>query len=194
MIRFTANVDRTIEAISFLIQESSNRGRVPTQYEIVKSLFLADRAHLNRFGRPITFDRYVAMLHGPVPSLAYDLLKPDFAWSTVGQSSPPWRYESDGPKKRRYFLFEEAPQFNNISQSDQGELRDALSTVQSLTFPQLRRLTHEDPAYVSAWRDDDEGASYPMDMALLLDDRSDAAMDDLRYLAELNGGDFVSAG
>ena len=48
-----------------------------TQYDIVKSLFLADKAHLNRYGRPITFDNYFAMKDGPVPNLAYNLLKRD---------------------------------------------------------------------------------------------------------------------
>ena len=38
-------------------------------------MFLAEKYHLVRYGRPITGDRYDAMKDGPVPSFTYDLFK-----------------------------------------------------------------------------------------------------------------------
>lgn len=93
---FKPDKDRILEAILFLIGRSSSL----SQYEIVKSLFLADRTHLNTYGRPITFDNYVAMEHGPVPSLAYDALKPSYNFAGTFKEERPWVTIRDGKKNR----------------------------------------------------------------------------------------------
>ena len=41
----------------------------------MKLLWLADRIHLNRYGRTILRDKYCALPHGPVPSNTMDLSK-----------------------------------------------------------------------------------------------------------------------
>jgi Protein of unknown function (DUF4065) len=38
-------------------------------------IFIADRDHLRRFGRPVTGDAYIAMDNGPVLSRIYDIIK-----------------------------------------------------------------------------------------------------------------------
>ncbi|WP_409530306.1 Panacea domain-containing protein [Shinella sp.] len=45
------------------------------RFHALKTLYYADRAHLQRYGRPITGDRYIAMENGPVPSYAYNAVK-----------------------------------------------------------------------------------------------------------------------
>jgi uncharacterized phage-associated protein len=42
--------------------------------KLIKLLYLADRKALLELGRPITFDRFVSMPHGPVLSRTYDLI------------------------------------------------------------------------------------------------------------------------
>lgn len=185
MIEFTVNKEKTINALLYLISEANRVGTKPTQYDLVKSTFLADRAHLNKFGRPITFDKYVAMKHGPVPSFAYDALKPSFVWPSVGRTSAPWISEQ-GYKSHLFSLSGEQPDMRKLSNSDVSCLSDALRTVLSLSFGQIRKLTHEDQAYVSAWRDEEDAHAFPMDMALLLDEPDDGALDDIRYLAEMS--------
>src|SRR5271155_2168922 len=46
---FKPDRERILEAIIYLI----NKGKNLSQYDIVKTIFLADKAHLNRYGRPI---------------------------------------------------------------------------------------------------------------------------------------------
>jgi uncharacterized phage-associated protein len=48
--------------------------------KIIKMLFLADKLHLLTFGRLITGDEYVAMKHGPVGSVALDILDTDMEY------------------------------------------------------------------------------------------------------------------
>lgn len=50
----------------------------PMHYiKLIKLLYLADREALLRYGRPITYDNYVSMDHGPVLSQTYNLIVED---------------------------------------------------------------------------------------------------------------------
>ena len=71
------NVNKILDTICFVIAEARERSKSVDQYDIVKTIFLADKKHLNKYGRPITFDNYHAMKFGPVPSLTYNFLKED---------------------------------------------------------------------------------------------------------------------
>src|SRR5688500_9482554 len=46
-----------------------------TMYTILKMIYVADRFHLERYGRPITGDNFVAMKEGACPSKIYDSMK-----------------------------------------------------------------------------------------------------------------------
>ena len=68
---FALDTEKAIEAALYI----AHRVRTPTLHVISKVLYHADKAHLGRYGRPISGDRYVAMKHGPVPSATYDIFK-----------------------------------------------------------------------------------------------------------------------
>jgi len=164
------DIGKLIHAISFVIQCAQNRGKKFSQYDIVKSLFFADRSHLNRYGRLITNDNYIAMKHGPVPSLGYDLLKSDdVVLNDFGISELPWTM-SKGKKGVNYFSDSQIKDFDELlSESDQEALDSAVTTVSSLSFGQIRKLTHEDNAYVDAWEDEGSVKAFPMSLGLLFD-------------------------
>jgi len=71
MLRFEFDENAVKAALHFLQQ------RLPglTKHQAFKLLYFADLRHLERYGRPITGDQYVAMDYGPVPSNTYDLVK-----------------------------------------------------------------------------------------------------------------------
>ncbi len=48
---------------------------IPDRHRIMKALYLADKCHLQRYGRLIYSDAYRAMKYGPVPSRALDTVK-----------------------------------------------------------------------------------------------------------------------
>lgn len=172
MAVFTPNAPRILAALYHVMSEASSRGFRVSQYDLVKTLFLADKAHLNQWGRPITYDNYCAMLHGPVPSLAYDFLKSNSkALRDYNVDYLPWKALDQGKSIKHYFpvdgVFEVE---SHLSPSDLEALNDALGTVKSLTFGQIRRLTHEDPAYLEAWQDNGGKASYEMKFGLFFDE------------------------
>lgn len=164
---------RAFQAICYVLTIAREKKLCATQYVIVKSLFIADRMHLNRFGRPITFDNYVAMDHGPVPSFSYNVLKGDANLNDIGIRKLPWTTVSAPEIGKNARLFSIDPQskieFDELSESDQDALSQALVIVNGLTFKQLRKITHEDAAYEDAWDDDGGKKSYPMSYGLLFE-------------------------
>lgn len=66
------------KAVELILYIASRLGtETATFHTISKICYFSDLLHLERYGRLITFDGYVAMKHGPVPSRIYDLLKKD---------------------------------------------------------------------------------------------------------------------
>lgn len=171
-VEMKPNLDRILAALYFVMTEAKRRGRNVTQYDLVKTLFLADRAHLNEWGRPVTYDNYCAMFHGPVPSLAYDLLKGnEKALRDYHLHSLPWKSVPHVNSTKHFFSTEGALNPKDfLSESDIEALENSLGVVKSLGFDQTRRLTHEDPAYVDAWREDGGRAAYAMKLGLLFDE------------------------
>ncbi len=174
---FKPDKERILEAILFLIGRTSGL----SQHEIVKSLFLADRAHLNTYGRPITFDNYVAMEHGPVPSLAYNALEPSFNFSKIFKEERPWVTIRDG-NKNRFVNPKRGFRKDVLSKTDIDALESALQTIKTLSVSQIRRLTHDDPAYKEAWSRRGKAAAADMDMSKLLEDGDEETIERLAYL------------
>lgn len=176
----TPDFPKIQEAILYLLSQRAGL----TQYQIVKALFLADRRHLNDYGRPITFDNYVALEHGPVPSAAYEALKPEHNHMARFGEARPWTSTPERPGSRvNNFVRLRAPREAVLSATDIEALDEALTVVVSLSFGQLRRLTHEDPAYVEAW--DRRGAMQAADMELarLFDEDDDERASELAYIS-----------
>src|SRR5437899_249948 len=68
---FRFDPEKALQAILFVAH------RIPEAsfHQISKIIYFADKAHLQKYGRLICGDSYVAMKHGPVPSAIYDILK-----------------------------------------------------------------------------------------------------------------------
>lgn len=178
--------DRILASIAYAIFVAEQKDADFTQYDVVKSLFLADRAHLNKFGRLVTNDTYVAMIHGPVPSVAYDFLKKS-AWRMrkLGVTDLPWQSEEIGGGKTRYHDAQVDWIDDILSPSDKAAIEDAVTTVSSLSFGQIRKLTHEDAAYIDAWEDEADRKQFPMSLGLLFDTPNFEKAREIRDVSQL---------
>lgn len=172
VVKLDPHKSKILEALHFLMSEAKRKNRVVTQYMLVKALFLADRRHLNRFGRPVTFDNYVAMNHGPVPSKTYNALKGDsVAKAELGIKRVPWDRKPAPEIQPNAYVFTPKGDlaYDHLTESDLEVLEEALTVVFGLDFKQLRKITHEDPSYADAWENDGGRGSYPMSYGLLFD-------------------------
>ncbi|HBP60233.1 MAG TPA: hypothetical protein DD668_11675 [Alphaproteobacteria bacterium] len=110
------NTAKIRESVLFLL---NNTSAGLDQYKIAKAIFLADVGHLNKFGRPITYDNYVAMKFGPVPSKTYDLLrhKPESLDVAIKKSNS---------SVNNYSALRQHEKLE-LSESDESELQQALA-------------------------------------------------------------------
>lgn len=180
--KLTPNRARIAEAILYLVARAEHKKSILTQYDIVKSLWIADTNHLESYGRPITFDNYSALKDGPIPSEAYDMLKPNYSGAKYLEEWPLW---DRMPYKDRAFMYlspARQPDLKRLSKSDVEELDKAMEIVFSLGFEATRALTHRHPAYVAAWnaRGDKKAADIDY-LALIENDK--AVFEDLVFSA-----------
>jgi hypothetical protein len=147
------------------------------QYKIGKTIFLADRHHLNIYGRPITFDNQSAMTWGPVPSFTYDMLKDGFDFKKhFKREEAPWRVKKTGTKKNiSHFTATDEPDYAVLSESDVEVLDRIIEVVRPLGFSAIHDLAKDDRAYQEAWPRRGEKGSIPMKLELLLDDSNPEA-------------------
>ena len=136
---------KAVEAIIYVAQHNADL------YAVLKLLYFADKEHLARYGRFIFGDQYVALRHGPVPSGAYDLIQVargdgwlrcpesvDVAFAIQGNCICPKR-----PADVRF-----------LSESERECLDVAVQQYGRLSFVQLRKLSHKDPAFLASDQND----------------------------------------
>ncbi|MBE1427077.1 putative phage-associated protein [Desulfomicrobium macestii] len=145
-IRYRANPRKLLEAL-VLIAENC-----PDSYYhfILKTLFYADKFHLQKYRRPVTGDVYVKMSYGPVPSLAYDMLKQNE--NLPAQVLDEVQAALDVHKFGRYpaVSAKRLPNLNLFSGTDIECLKEALSSCSPMGFEALTNLTHRERAWEEA--------------------------------------------
>ena len=159
-VQFEFDPEKTVAAALYIV--SKNLPEL-TMAKLFKLLYLADKDHLVRYGRPITGDNYVAMKDGPVPSNLYDLFK-----EARGTPSSPAGILLSKSIKAEVSTYQ-YPRLvasgtidpMQLSISDIAALDRILFEFGRLSFLRLRSLTHETPAWENA-RADRASDSPPM--------------------------------
>jgi len=123
------------------------------QYWIFKTIYFADKEHLKRYGRQIFEDNYRAMKQGPVPSLAYDIVKNvrGDGWFVFNNPSP--KTALSVPDRYTILPLRE-PDVQLLSQTDIECLDYAYNQIKDLSFQQLKDLSH-DGAYKAVDQDEE---------------------------------------
>lgn len=151
-LKFRPKLDKIIELLLYL----SHRKPGADKYQAVKFFYLADREHLARFGRPITFDNYYALWYGPVASKALDLLEGDgWVLREAKIDSLPFKTEAGKAPNGSDTIFISSPErdvnLDLFSKSDIRVFDEILEKYGNLSFKELMDLTHEHEAYQTAW-------------------------------------------
>ena len=173
------------EAILHVLNLADAAACEVTQLDIIKTLFLADKAHLNDYGRPVTFDKYVAMQNGPVASLAYDILKgrkEDL--SKAGIVDPLWSVISSDKSGAKVYYAPVRPASQDIlSQSDLEALTEAFDQFCKLGRSAILDLVHRDPAWLDAWAGRGEAKQAPIRLSLMFNPPDEERAQQVKYIA-----------
>lgn len=131
------------------------------KYKICKLLFLADKYHLVKYGRPITGDKYCALAYGPIPSHTLDILNEVISGQFTSDCAA--ELNKHVTLDRHYvnprFAATSAYDASQLSQSDVMALDHVVVTFGRMGFDQLKAITHEMFAYKRAWSEKPEDRS-----------------------------------
>jgi hypothetical protein len=146
-----------INALLYILQRM---GGVGDFHKVFKILYFADEKHLARYGAAINPDTYTAMAYGPVPSMAYDILKAlrheGFMAELCDEFTP--YFELIGKYTVRA---KQLPDSDYLSESERACLDESIQENGCLPFSGRTEKSH-DMAYANA---DEEGAISFIDMA-----------------------------
>jgi uncharacterized phage-associated protein len=173
MLRFQFNEKKGVEALTYI----ASRWPGVTAFFAAKTLFFAEKLHLNNYARPIVGDTFIAMPNGPVPSTLYDFIK--------GQL-----YEAGDPEAIRAALSVQNDPFPRItarreadietlSVSDVECLDAAIAFCRQRSFSLLSSLTHRERAWMEA------PVNGAMDYEAMIDEQPDrdALVEEVREFA-----------
>lgn len=164
---FDAN--KSLQAVLYVV----NRLKRRDFHKIFKVLYFADRAHLIKYGRPITGDTYIAMEYGPVPSMIYDIFKgvrgDGYQWPQIEEFKKLFQV------KNRYNIepLKDADLYF-LSKTDVAELDSSLSEYGELSWDEII-----DKSHAFAW------ANTPLNDRMSLEDIMQESRADDRFIAEV---------
>jgi uncharacterized phage-associated protein len=143
-MKFAFNDSKALAALAFIANERPG----VTPLFVAKILFFAEKWHINRYGRPIIADTYIAMVRGPVPSTIKNFIDEKWDWvdrpdgfdEAITISSKHWI--------RRVMPGQGKPNVSCLSETDMECLRAAIDYCKNKTSGELSELTH----FERAWR------------------------------------------
>jgi uncharacterized phage-associated protein len=156
-ISFDFDARKAARAMAYLVSKMD--GQETDKVKLMKLLYLADRDHFLKEGRPITGDDQYAMPYGPVPTLSLDLLDGQFE---KGQDGDIFDYLETSDVKVR---LKKPPDFD-LTESELNVLNAIVARYGKVDAWGLRDLTHKLPEYRRTYR---PGTSTRIPFELLLE-------------------------
>lgn len=159
-LKFVFNEAKAVEALAYIA--SRQAGLAPIF--VCKILFFAEKWHLNKFGRPIIADTYIAMPRGPVPSTVKNYIDQNFGWVEEPESLSEAVAIDKAKGWPRLMPGMRPPNMSLFSPSDIECLDAAIEFCRNKRADELSQITH----FEKAWREAD--ANRPMDYEKFIDD------------------------
>jgi hypothetical protein len=172
-LKFRPKIEKIVELMLHLAHKRPGADK----YQAVKFFYLADREHLNRYGRPISFENYYAMSYGPVASTVLDLLNGNM-WpaKNAGIEELPFKIEAGKTKGGRDTTFIRDAlrpvNYDLFSKSDIEVFDEIVDKYRDATFDDLFNATHEHFAWSNAWKTRKLGERAEMFYDEMIDDKA----------------------
>ncbi len=172
-LKFRPKIEKIVELLLHLAHTRPDADK----YQAVKFFYLADREHLNRYGRPISFENYYAMSYGPVASTVLDLLNGNLGPAkSVGIKELPFKTETGKTKSGHDTTFIRAPlravDYDLFSKTDIKVFDEVVAKYRDASFDDLFKATHEHFAWLNAWTTRKEGERAEMYYDEMIDDEA----------------------
>jgi uncharacterized phage-associated protein len=179
-VSFVYDFDKALAALVYL---ASNAETVPAfdKYKAGKLLFLADKHHLVRYGRPILGDYYRALVYGPIPQRTMDalhVLVGDHA-AQLGEGAAAAKRLGEVLEVDHRYSYARlgakiTPNLDSLSLSELRALEHIVAEYGKRSFDDLKVLTHAMPAYRKAWEQRGTGLAVDMDYEDFFEEDPDA--------------------
>lgn len=140
------DVHKAIASVAFLVAHTG-----ATMYSVLKMLYLADKTHLERYGRFISGDRYAAMKQGPVPSFTYNMIKHARGEKAHRVGDEVAREYLECNPETHEISIRQAPDYEELSETDIECLEEVVGLFKRLGPWAIRDMSHDDP-WKKAWR------------------------------------------
>jgi uncharacterized phage-associated protein len=145
--------DKATQAAARLLSHAGGHLNV---LKLMKLLYLAERRGIVEFGRPIAFDYYCSMPHGPVMSFTYDRIQ-------AAEKDSYWRKHITERDGYDVSLRGVRIPCDQLSPAEEGLIDDIWKKYGKMSQFQLRDFTHTLPE----WRDP-QGSSTPIQIEDIL--------------------------
>jgi len=155
-VSFPFNPTKAVAALVFLASQQPKRVQNFDRYKAAKLLFIADKYHLVRYGRPISGDYYKALQWGPIPQGILDMLSElengNLTSRAAEEASRVLAFQFISGHDHPCLVAKKELDPRDLSESDVEALSHTADKYGQFTFDQLYRLTHDTPAYQKAWK------------------------------------------
>jgi len=111
----------------------------------IKLVWVADRYHIRKYGRPLSWDTYEAMKLGPVGSNTKDIA--DGCSTFLGKSEREYSEQYVKAVYKNFIKSVQEPDYSYFSESDIEALNFALKEFNSMGAIELAKLSHEYPEW-----------------------------------------------
>jgi uncharacterized phage-associated protein len=129
---------KVTEAVCYLLHLAGGK---MYYLKLLKLLYFADRLAFAEWERPITYDSYVSMDHGPVLSTTFDLIR-----DRADISGDFWRAHIT-EKNYQVALIGEAPKIKKLSPAEIDVLNRVYRQYGNFDRFELARISHKLPEY-----------------------------------------------
>jgi hypothetical protein len=137
MLWFEFKARKSTQAAAFLLKLCNGK---KDKYLLLKMIYLADRAALEKWNMSITGDEPYSMKYGPVPSNIYDLTKGGIRngceWDRVIETQKP-----------EILVLRSDPGTDELSEDEMELLRETFQKYKDFSFENMKAFCHELPEY-----------------------------------------------
>lgn len=135
--QFDFQPEKSLAATAYLAQRTGE-----TMYTILKMVYVTDRLHLERYGRPVTGDDFFAMQEGACPSKIYDSMKVLRGENNTNYLPDSEKYLAVDPTTNDVEV-KDMPSMNVLSASEIECLDETISVLNRLGRWHIRKLAHD---------------------------------------------------